>query len=459
MNVPVFLARKVRHAPQGSFSATVTRVGVASIALGLTILIVAFGVLYGYKNTIQQKIFLFGAHIQVGKFTNNFSYEGAAMSLNTKLYRERDHIPGVRHVQAVALKAGILKTKDELSGVVLKGVGRDYDWNLLRESLVAGTVPVVDADSATGKPSSRTSARRGPSSRGPSSRGPSSRGPSSRGPSSRGPSSRGPSSRGPSGPGSTQLLISQYMANQLQVKIGDGIPMYFLGSIPRVRKMTIVGIYDTGLEEVDKTIAIGDIRLIQRLNNWGPDSVGNYEIFVNNFAQLEPAVATVFDLITPDLRVTRVTDQYRPLFDWMIMLDRNMVILLVLITFVASFNMVSVLLVLMMERTPMIGLLKALGGPDPLIRRLFLHVGLNMVGWGLLIGNVVGLTLCWLQWQFHLIPLDPKNYFVTYVPISWDWPTILALNGATVGLIALVLWLPTLIINRIQPVKALAFKK
>ena len=152
MNVPVFLARKVRHAPQGSFSATVTRVGVASIALGLTILIVAFGVLYGYKNTIQQKIFLFGAHIQVGKFTNNFSYEGAAMSLNTKLYRERNHIPGIRHVQAVALKAGILKTKDELSGVVLKGVGRDYDWNLLRESLVAGTVPVVDADSATGKP-------------------------------------------------------------------------------------------------------------------------------------------------------------------------------------------------------------------------------------------------------------------------------------------------------------------
>jgi len=419
LNVPVFLARKVRHAPQGSFSATVTRVGVVSIALGLTILIVAFGVLYGYKNTIQQKIFLFGAHIQVSKFTNNYSYEGKPIPLNTNLYRDRDRIPGVRHVQAVALKAGILKTKDELMGVVLKGVGRDYDWNLLRESLVAGTVPTVGADSG-----------------------------------------RGPSSPEQSSRGSTQLLISQYMANQLQAKLGDGIPMYFLGgNTPRVRKMTVVGIYDTGLEEVDKTIALGDIRLVQRLNNWGPDSVGNFEIFVNDFDQLDPAVATVFDLITPDQRVTRVTDQYRPLFDWMVLLDRNMVILLFLITFVASFNMVSVLLVLMMERTPMIGLLKALGSPDPLIRRLFLYVGLNMVGWGLLIGNVVGLTLCWLQWQFHLIPLDPKNYFVTYVPISWDWPTILALNGATVALIALVLWLPTLIINRIQPVKALAFKK
>lgn len=408
----------MRHAPQGSFSATVTRVGVASIALGLAILIVAFAVLFGYKNTIQQKIFLFGAHLQVGKFTNNYSYEESAIPLDTKLYRERERIPGVRHVQAVALKAGILKTKDELSGVVLKGVGSDYDWNLLRESLVAGTVPVVGADSAAGKPN----------------------------------------------PGSTQLLISQYMAKQLQAKVGDSIPLYFLGGqsqggLPRVRKMTVVGIYDTGLEEVDKTIALGDIRLVQRLNNWGPDSVGSYEIFVNNFDRLEPTVATVFDRLTPDLRLTRVTDQYRPLFDWMILLDRNMVILLTLITFVASFNMVSVLLVLMMERTPMIGLLKALGGPDPLIRRMFLHVGLNMVGWGLLIGNVVGLTLCWLQWQFHLIPLDPKNYFVTYVPIAWNWPTILALNGATVGLIALVLWLPTIIINRIQPVKALAFKK
>lgn len=408
----------MRHAPQGSFSATVTRVGVASIALGLAILIVAFAVLFGYKNTIQQKIFLFGAHLQVGKFTNNYSYEESAIPLDTKLYRERERIPGVRHVQAVALKAGILKTKDELSGVVLKGVGSDYDWNLLRESLVAGTVPVVGADSAAGKPN----------------------------------------------PGSTQLLISQYMAKQLQARVGDSIPLYFLGGqsqggLPRARKMTVVGIYDTGLEEVDKTIALGDIRLVQRLNNWGTDSVGSYEIFVNNFDRLEPTVATVFDRLTPDLRLTRVTDQYRPLFDWMILLDRNMVILLTLITFVASFNMVSVLLVLMMERTPMIGLLKALGGPDPLIRRMFLHVGLNMVGWGLLIGNVAGLTLCWLQWQFHLIPLDPKNYFVTYVPIAWNWPTILALNGATVGLIALVLWLPTIIINRIQPVKALAFKK
>lgn len=428
MNVPVFLARKVRHAPEGSFSATVTRVGITSIALGLAILIVAFAVLFGFKRTIQQKIFLFGAHLQVTKFTNNFSYEESALPLNSKLYRERDRIPGVQHIQAVALKAGILKTKDELSGVVLKGVGRDYDWALLRSSLVAGTIPTVGADSSNGQ-------------------------------SSPGQSSLGQSSLGQSSPGSTQLLISQYMANQLRVKVGQRIPLYFLSNPPRARNMTVVGIYETGLEEFDKTIAIGDIRLVQRLNGWGADSVGSYEIFVNDFDHLEAAQANVFNLSTPDMRVTRVTDQYRPLFDWMVLLDRNMVILLTLIGFVASFNMVSVLLVLMMERTPMIGMLKALGGADPLIRRIFLYVGLNMVGWGLLIGNAVGLGLCFVQDRFKLIPLDPKNYFMNYVPIFWDWPTIVLLNGGAVVVIALVLWIPTLIINRIQPVKALSFKK
>ncbi|SFE73338.1 ABC transporter permease [Spirosoma endophyticum] len=408
MNVPVFLASKVRHAPLGSFSSTVTKIGIASIALGLGILIIAFAVLFGFKNSIQQKIFLFGAHLQVSKFTNNSSYEETALALNTKLYQDSTRIPGVQHIQAVALKAGILKTSEELTGVVLKGVGKDYDWNLFQGSIVAGTVPVVGADT---------------------------------------------------GSGSTQILLSQYMANQLKVKIGESVPLYFLENPPRARKMTVVGIYETGLEEVDKTIALGDIRLIQKLNRWGRDSVGTYEIFVKDFNKLAATEHSIFNVMTPEMRIIRVTDQYRPLFDWMLLLDRNMIILLALITFVASFNMVSVLLVLMVERTPMVGLLKAIGSPNALIRRMFVFVGLNMVIWGLVIGNVVGLGLCFLQYRFKLIPLDPKNYFMNYVPIVWDWPTILALNAAAILLIALVLWVPTIIINRVQPVKALAFKK
>ena len=415
MNVPVFLARRVRHAPIASFSNTVTKIGIGSIAIGLAVMIVAFAVLFGFKNTIQQKIFLFGAHVQVSKFTLNFSYEGPPLPLHSDLYDHANQINGLRHIQAVATKAGILQTATELNGAVLKGVGRDYDWQLLRESLVAGTVPDIRADSSYSK----------------------------------------------------QILISRHIADQLKLAVNQSVVMYFINSgsqqagrlAPRPRKLTVSGIYETGLEEFDNTVVLGDIRLIQRLNNWGPDSVGSYEIFVKDFTYLDQTARNIFDRMTPDMRLAKVTEQYRPLFDWMVLLDRNTVVFLVLILFVASFNMVSVLLVLMMERTPMIGLLKALGSPDGMLRQLFLYVGLNMVGWGLLIGNAVGLGLCWLQDRFKLIPLDAKNYYMNYVPISWDWSVILWLNLATVALIAAVLWLPTLVINRIQPVQALVFKK
>ncbi len=415
MNVPVFLARRIRHAPIASFSNTVTKIGIGSIAVGLAVMIVAFAVLFGFKNTIQQKIFLFGAHVQVSKFTLNFSYEGPPLPLHSDLYDHANQINGLQHIQAVATKAGILQTATELNGAVLKGVGKDYDWQLLRESLVAGKVPDITTDSAYSK----------------------------------------------------QILISRRIADQLKLAVNQSVVMYFINSgsqqagrlAPRPRKLTVSGIYETGLEEFDNTVVLGDIRLIQRLNNWGPDSVGSYEIFVKDFTYLDQTYRNIFDRITPDMRLAKVTEQYRPLFDWMVLLDRNTLVFLVLILFVASFNMVSVLLVLMMERTPMIGLLKALGSPNGMLRQLFLYVGLNMVGWGLLIGNGIGLGLCWLQYQFKLIPLDAKNYYMNYVPISWDWSVILWLNLATVALIAAVLWLPTLVINRIQPVQALVFKK
>lgn len=426
LNVPVFLARRIRHAPIASFSATVTKVGIASIAVGLAVMIVAFAVLFGFKYTIQQKIFLFGAHVQVSKFTLNVSYENPPLPLHSDLYDHASTINGVRHIQAVATKAGILQTPTELAGAVLKGVGRDYDWQLMRESLVEGALPNLAADSSYSK----------------------------------------------------EILVSRRMAEQLHLAVNKSVLMFFINGnssgntsteeVPserssgpplRPRKLTVSGIYETGLEEFDNTVVVGDIRLIQRLNNWGPDSVGTYEIFVDDFTKLDETARGVFDHITPAMRLTKVTEQYRPLFDWMVLLDRNTGVFLVLILFVASFNMVSVLLVLMMERTPMIGLLKALGSPNGLLRRMFLYVGLNIIGWGLLIGNVVGLGICWVQDQFKLIPLDPKNYYMSYVPITWDWPVILLLNAATIALIAAVLWLPTLVINRIQPVRALVFKK
>jgi len=407
LNLPLFIARRIRKAPVATFSSTVTRVGVASIAIGLAVILVAFAVLFGFKNTIQQKVFLFGAHIQVSKFTLNNSFEETPLPLGTPLYQRAKNIPGVRHIQAVSLKAGILKTPDELAGTVLKGVGRDYDWSLVRESLVEGTIPAVAPDSGY----------------------------------------------------SNQILLSKRLADQLQLGVGQSVLLYFIDRVPRPRKMEITGIYETGLEEFDKTVVLGDIRLIQRLNNWGPDSVGSYEIFVNRFDHLDPVYQRIREAASPDMRPVRVTDSYRPLFDWMLLLDNNTAVFLTLILFVASFNMVAILLVLMMERTPMIGLLKAMGSPNSLLRMLFLYVGLDMVIKGLVLGNLIGLGLCYLQDRFHFIPLDPKNYYMSYVPIEWNLTVIGLANLATLALIALVLWLSTLIIARIQPVRALVFKK
>lgn len=424
LNLPVFIASRVRNAPLGSFSATVTRVGIGSVAVGLSVLIIAFAVLLGFKRTIQQKIFAFGAHLQVVKFSNNQSYDAPPISLRDSAFLRIKKLPGIRHVQGTANKAGILQTDSDLAGVVLKGVGPDYDWQLLNGALVAGKLPRFDSASANGY--------------------------------------------------STQLLISQTIASQLKLGVGQSAILYFTEQTPprtnqlaaqpaatglRPRKMTVVGIYETGLDEGDKAFVVGDLRLVQRLNKWTPDLVGAGEIFVRDFAELGPNYKAVIEQTPPDMRVTRVDDQYRDLFDWMMLLDRNTAVFIVLILFVACFNMVSVLLVLMMERTPMIGLLKALGSPNSLLRRLFVVVGLNIVAWGLLLGNGLGLGLCWLQSRFHFIPLDRKNYFMDYVPIAWDWPLIALLNGAIIILIALALWLPTLVINRIDPVKALVFKK
>lgn len=405
----------MRNAPLGSFSSTVTRVGISSVAIGLAVLIVAFGILFGFKRTIQQKIFAFGAHLQVVKFSGNASYDAPPIALNDPAFARIQALSDVRHVQGVTTKAGILQTNDDLSGVVMKGVGPDYDWQLFGESLVEGRLPNFDSSAtASGY--------------------------------------------------STQLLVSRVIANQLKLRVGQSAILNFTGygegkSGLRPRKMTVVGIYETGLEEGDRSFVIGDRRLVQRLNNWGPDSVGSYEIFARDFARLSPVFSGVLSQIPPDMKVIKVTDQYSTLFDWMLLLDRNTAVFIALILFVACFNMGSVLLVLMMERTPMIGLLKALGSPNALLRRLFVFVGLNIVIWGLVIGNVIGLGLCWLQYRYKLIPLDAKNYYMTYVPIVWDWTVIGLINLAVVSLIAVALWVPTLVINRIDPVKALVFKK
>lgn len=406
MNFPIFVARRIRQPQQATFSATVSRVGIATIALGVAVGIVALAVLFGFKQTIYQKVFLFGSHLQVSKLSLNQSFEETPLSLHTHPYDDWQKIPGIRHRQAVAHKAGILKTPDELQGAVLKGVGQDYDWQLLSENMVAGrTIQFSDSGYVN------------------------------------------------------ELIISRIIAQKLNLKVGEDVLMYFVQNPPRVRKLKVVGMYETNLEEFDNQLVLGDIGLVQRLNGWGGDSVGTYEYFVKDFEQLNATAKNLDNQLSSDMRLERVTDKFRPLFEWLQLLDQNTLVLLILVLFVTCFNIASVLLVMMMERTYMVGLLKTLGSPNAQIRRIFFYVGIQLAVKGLIIGNIVGLGICWLQHQFKIIPLDATNYYMNTVPIVFDWGLFGLLNVGILMLITLILFIPTFIISRIRPVHALVFKK
>jgi lipoprotein-releasing system permease protein len=403
-NFPFFISKRIRKPDGTSFSATVSRIGSVSVALGVAVGIVAFSVLLGFKETIKQKIFLFGAHHQVTKLSLSSSYEEAPQPLHSPIYDEP--IDGIAHRQGVAHKAGILKTMDELQGAIIKGVGRDYDWAALKNTLVAGRA-IQFADSGY----------------------------------------------------SNEIVLSNKIAKALRLGVGQEVVMYFVQNPPRARKLKVVGIYETNVEEFDNQLIVGDIALVQKLNGWGKDSIGTIEFFVKDFAQIQSVGQNLKDKLGHDMRIESVIDRFPALFDWLNLLDQNTSVLMALILFVACFNIISVLLVMMMERTPMIGLLKTLGSPNTQIRKIFFYVGIQITLKGLVLGNLIGLGLCFLQKYFKIMPLDPVNYYMATVPIEFNWTMILILNLATLLLISIILLIPTLVIGTIEPVKALRFRK
>ena len=371
-------------------------------------MIVAFAVFFGFKRVVKQKIYSLSGQIQVKKFSRNESFEEKPLSRSVALYQTKnpENLPSISHIQAVAHKTGILKTKDDLLGVLLKGVGQDYDWQNFEMNMLSGKTLSLSDTSI-----------------------------------------------------SNDILVSDIIANKLNLSIGNEIVMAFLQDPPRFRKLNIVGIYQTGIEEIDTQLIIGDLKLIQKLNNWGADTVGTFEIFVKENLPIEQASDQVAAMLQNDMAIELVSTRFQGLFDWLQLLDRNVAIFLGLIMLVAVFNMMSILLVMIMERSPMIGLLKALGSNNWKIRQIFVYQGIGIVIKGLLWGNVLGLGLGFVQQYYKIIPLDPANYYMSYVPIDWHWDVVLYLNLGVLLLVSLVLILPTVIITKIEPIKAIAFNK
>jgi lipoprotein-releasing system permease protein len=404
LNLYYFISKRIYKARKGSFSSVVAVIATCSIMLGIAVMIISFSILEGFKHKIQNKIFSFGSHMQVTKYDLHKSYEESPLSINTELFRHPEKIPEIIHIQVYSMKPGLLKTKEEVMGVVMKGIGRDFDLDRFRQNIVEGSF-IKFNDSTY----------------------------------------------------SQDILISRKIADKMLLKTGDSLLMFFVQYPPRFKKLAIKGLYETGLEELDDQVILGDIRLNQNLNNWDDTLVGGYEIYIKDFSKLDEVSQKVFEMMDYDMQLEKISDKYLQIFDWLTLLRRNVRIFLVLILCVACFNMISTIFIMIMERTNMIGLLKALGARNDQVHAIFIYNGLSIILKGMLFGNMIGLGFCALQYYFKLIPLDAENYYMSSVPIEWNWLTILSLNLLIFVLISLVLVIPVFIISKISPIKAIKF--
>ncbi|MGI4874426.1 MAG: ABC transporter permease [Janthinobacterium lividum] len=403
MNIARYISRRMDGADSGSFTHSVTRIATVSIALGIAVMIVSFSILHGFREQIQSKIFSFGAHVQLSRYDNSNSLEVAPIS-EPELRRELGRYHQVASIQPFARKTAIIKTADEVLGVVLKGISEKHGPSAMRQNLQEGKF-IQFSDTAA----------------------------------------------------SDDILISRKIADKLRLKVGSPALFYFIQQPPRIRKFRVAGIYQTGLDEFDEVYVLGDLRQIQQLNAWPDSLVGGLEVRLRDFAQLDRTSDQFYEQLPYEVRIDKITDQYAQLFDWLQLLNRNVIIFLVLIIFVATFNMVATIFIMILERTKMIGILKAMGATDNQIREMFLFRGLSITLRGLVIGNIVALGFCALQYYFRIIPLDPENYYMDRVPIAWAPLVMLLLNVATLiaGLLAVLI--PTYTVARIKPMVAIRF--
>lgn len=408
MNFAYFIARHIAPGRTETYSRPVVRIAYISIALGLALMLASVAIVIGFKHSISNKVTGFAAPIRIVPFDKNESYEEMPLKLEQGFLDKLHSDPDITHLQFTAQKAGVLKTSDQIQGILLKGVGKHYDWSYLKSNLVAGHLPVLDSASA-----------------------------------------------------GREVLISQKMAQKLLLKVGDPLRIWFVSgnqSQAIGRKLWVSGIYNTGLEEFDNHYIIGDIRQIQELNHWRPDEVGSIELKISDFKNLNKIAQSVYNNLPFNLNVRTITQEYPEIFSWLDLLNTNVIVILALMILVASITMISTLLILIIERTNMVGILKTLGANNQVIRKIFLYKAAYIIGLGMFWGNVVGLFFYYLQDKFRVFKLDPKSYYVSYVPVELHGSYWLLLNAGTFLICLLMLILPSYYITRIRPARALRYE-
>jgi lipoprotein-releasing system permease protein len=413
LNLELFIAKRLIKGKQHkiSISAPIIKIAIAAIALGILMMLIAMATGNGLKYKIREKIAAFNGHIQIYNYDNNASDVSVVpVSLQQEFYPNFDLVEGVRHIQAVASKAGIIRTEDTFEGIIAKGVGKEYDWSAFQEFLVEGQLPDYTSEL------------------------------------------------------NTEVLMSGIMANRLQLKVGDEFFTFFLkeedpSKIPNQRKFKITGIYDSGFEEFDGTYIFVDIRHIKRMNQWAPDEVGNFEIILDDFDAIDEKSREIYGKTLSNLDTQTIKNKYYKIFEWIGLFDFNIAIIIGIMIIVGGINMITALLVLILERTQMIGILKALGSSNWSIRQVFLYNAAYLILIGLFWGNLLGLGLIWVQDRFRIFKFpNPQEYYIDYIPVFIDLPTILLLNTGVLILCLLMLLIPSYIITKITPVKAIKFE-
>ena len=417
MNLEYFIAKRLIAAKnhKSSISAPIIKIAIAAIAIGMIMMIISVATGIGLQQKIREKVSAFNGHIIITNYDDNQSEVSInPISTNQDFYPKFKNVDGINHIQAVATKAGIIRTETSFEGIIFKGVGKDYHWSNLKEYLIEGKLPDVSKNL------------------------------------------------------NPQVIISKYLADRLHLKVGDKFNTYFMkadnNQLPNLRVFEITGIYNSGFQEFDATYIIGDIRHIQRINKWMPDQVGAFEVFINDFKKIEEKGNEIYqntqnrEDASKTLDTITISEKYFNIFEWLELFDFNIIVILIIMIVVATINMVVALLVLILERTQMIGILKALGANNWSVRKIFLYNAFYLIIRGLLWGNIIGIGLIVIQQQFGIVKLNPESYYVNVAPAHLDWLYILLLNLGTIAICLFVLLIPSYIITKISPVKAIRFE-
>ena len=410
MNYELFVAKRIISGKEykSSISSPIIKIAIAAISLGLVIMLIAIATGDGLREKIRSKISGFKGHIQITKYdANNSDVSVIPIDKNQNFYPKLSTINGIKNIQIYANQVGLIRTKTDFEGIIYKGVSTDYDWTFFKEYLVAGKIPNFNQK--------RT----------------------------------------------RDILLSKTIVNRLKLKLNDTINVTFFknktSKLPSNRKLVITGIYNTGFLEFDKNIMIGDIRQIQLLNRWNENEVGGFEVILENFDDLEHIGAKVYNEIDSTLDATTIASSYPGLFEWIELFDNNTWFIIIIMILVAGINMITALLVLILERIPMVGILKAMGSSNLSIRKIFLYNASYLIFVGLFWGNIIGLFLLFAQKYGGFITLDAATYYVSEVPVSIDFLSVLLLNMGTLVLCFMMLLIPSMIITKIQPSKSIKF--